>query len=153
MSLETRFWAKVDKRGPDECWPWTAAVNEHGYGVMRPEGRRNGPAIKAHRVSVKLDGRDPDGLYVLHRCDNPPCVNPAHLLLGTAADNAADRDSKGRGNRGERNGHAKLTDTQAAEIRRRQRAGERRNRLAAEFGVSGAAVTRIAKGEGWRHVP
>lgn len=152
MSLESRFWPKVDKRGPDDCWVWTGAVNEHGYGVMRPEGRRNGPTVKAHRVSVILDGRDPVGLCVLHSCDNPPCVNPRHLDLGTKADNTHDMLAKRRGLVGQRNGQAKLTDAQASEIRRRRNAGERRDRLAAEFGVSGAAITRIANGEGWRHV-
>ena len=61
MSLESRFWSKVRKLGPDDCWPWLAATNEHGYGVMRPEGRRIGPTVKAHRVSALLDGRDPAG--------------------------------------------------------------------------------------------
>lgn len=153
MSLASRFWSKVDKRGPDECWPWLGALNEHGYGVMRPEGQRNGPTVKAHRVSVILDDRNPDGLCVLHRCDNPRCVNPAHLFLGTMADNTQDMVAKRRGLVGHRNGHAKLTDAQAAEIRRRRNAGERRDRLAAEFHVSGATVTRIANREGWRHVP
>lgn len=152
MSLESRFWSKVEKRGPAECWPWTGARNEHGYGVMRPEGRRSGPTIKAHRVAVTLDGRDPAGLCVLHRCDNPRCVNPAHLFLGTKADNTQDMIAKRRGLVGQRNGQAKLTDAQAAEIRRRRLAGERRDVLAAEFNVSGASITRIANREGWRHV-
>jgi hypothetical protein len=152
MSLATRFWSKVDKRGPAECWLWTGAVNADGYGVMRPEGQRSGGTIRAHRVSVALDGRAPDGLCVLHSCDNPPCVNPAHLHLGTKAENTHDMLAKQRGLIGERNGHAKLTSAQASEIRRRRRAGERRDVLAAEFNVSGATVTRIANGEGWRHV-
>ncbi|MEU8199394.1 HNH endonuclease [Microbispora amethystogenes] len=152
MSLESRFWSKVDKRGPDDCWPWTGATNQHGYGVMRPEGRRSGPTVKAHRVSLTLAGIDPDGWCVLHSCDNRKCVNPAHLRLGTKADNTRDMLTKQRGLVGQRNGHAKLTDTQAAEIRRRRLAGERRDVLAAEFHVSGATITRIANGEGWRHV-
>ena len=153
MTLASRFWAKVDKRGPNDCWLWTAAVNEHGYGVMRPEGRRSGPTIKAHRVAVMLNGRNPEGLCVLHRCDNPPCVNPAHLFLGTKADNAADRDAKGRGNRGSVNGHARLTETQVADIRARAAAGVLQRVLAAEYGVSRPTISRIVTGKGWLHVP
>jgi len=159
-TFEQRFWEKVEKNGPvpthrpelGPCWIWTAATSEHGYGVMRPEGQRSGPTSKAHRVSVALDGRDPEGVCVLHRCDNPPCVNPAHLMLGTKADNTQDMLAKLRGLAGERNGHAKLTGEQASEIRRRRLAGEAQKVLAAEFGVSGATVTRIANREGWRHV-
>jgi len=159
-TFEDRFWVKVDKNGPvpehrpdlGPCWIWTSATNEHGYGVMRPEGRRSGPTVKAHRVSVTLDGRDPSGLNVLHRCDNPPCARPDHLIIGTKADNSQDMIAKGRGLVGERNGHAKLTAEQVVDIRRRRAAGERRKDLAAEFGVSGAAITRVANGEGWRHV-
>jgi hypothetical protein len=159
-TFEQRFWAKVDKNGPvpahrpelGQCWMWTAATNEHGYGVMRPEGKRTGPTIKAHRVSMTLAGQDPKDRCVLHRCDNPPCVNPAHLMLGTMADNTQDMVAKHRGLIGECNGNAKLTEQAVLEIRRRRTSGELRKVLIAEFGVSGATITRIAKGEGWRHV-
>ncbi len=90
-----RFWPKVDRRGPDECWEWKAARQAEGYGKMfttnrcRPE--------RAHRVSWVLHhGPIPDGMFVLHRCDNPPCVNPAHLFLGTNLDNIEDMGRKGR---------------------------------------------------------
>lgn len=152
QTFAERFWSKVDKDRPNGCWEWTAALNEHGYGVMRPEGRRTGPTVKAHRVSVLLDGRDPEGLCVLHRCDNPPCVNPAHLFLGTRADNAADRDAKGRGNSGTVNGQARLTDAQVVEIRARVAAGELQRVVAASFGVGRPTVSRIVNRKGWVHV-
>lgn len=99
--MEERFWPKVAKRGPDECWEWTASRTPQGYGKI---GRRKGesPAI-ASRVSWEMhNGPIPDGLHVLHRCDNPPCVNPAHLFLGTNADNQRDMRAKGRGRLGRR---------------------------------------------------
>lgn len=152
MSLEDRFWAKVDRRDETECWPWTAATNEHGYGVIRPEGRRNGPSLKAHRVSLELAGVDIDGQVVRHSCDNPPCVNPAHLLVGSQADNVADMHERGRGNRGSVNGQAKLTEYVVAEIRRRAAAGEMKKRLAREYGVDPSTITSITKRRSWRHV-
>lgn len=151
-SLAERFWAKVDKRGPDECWLWTAAVNEHGYGVMRPEGQRTGPTVKAHRVSLMLAGVDIEGRFVLHACDNPPCVNPAHLSPGDHHGNVADMMSRQRQARGSRNGEAKLTEQQVAEIRRRAAAGELQRNLAVEFCVSPPTISRIVHREGWRHV-
>ena len=151
-TLADRFWEKVDRRGPDECWLWTAAVNEHGYGVMRPEGRRTGPTIKAHRVSLMLAGVDVDGLVVRHSCDNPPCVNPAHLSTGTKADNSADMVTRDRHARGSRSGTSKLTERQVAEIRARQAAGELHRVLAAEYGVSRVTITNIVSGKTWRHV-
>lgn len=99
-STEEKFWSRVDKRGPDECWPWTGGRNTDGYGKApratgsRPIGRGY---TAAHRVSWAIHfGPVPDGLWVLHHCDNPPCVNPAHLWLGTNLDNIRDRDAKGR---------------------------------------------------------
>lgn len=85
-----KFWAKVDRRGPDECWPWLGCLSTMGYG-------RAGKKGYAHRLAWRLmRGPIPAGHYVLHRCDNPPCCNPSHLFLGDAAANARDMAAKGR---------------------------------------------------------
>jgi HNH endonuclease len=90
-ALWPRFFAKVDKS--DDCWVWTGARWSRGYGQLRGDGRR----LLAHRVAWQLvNGPIPDGLQVCHRCDNPPCVRPDHLFLGSASINALDRDNKGR---------------------------------------------------------
>lgn len=93
-----RFWAKVDKHGPDECWPWTGYSHKAGYGFISKAGHR--AMLTAHRVSWELSNNRPvpNGLMVLHSCDNPPCVNPAHLRAGTAAENHQDMVSRGRAN-------------------------------------------------------
>ncbi|MDF3046723.1 MAG: sle1 [Ornithinibacter sp.] len=152
MSLSERFWAKVDRRSDEECWPWTAATNEHGYGVIRPEGRRSGPTLKAHRVALQLAGVDVEGQVVRHSCDNPPCVNPLHLTVGSQADNIADMHDRGRGNLGSVNGQAKLTEAQVVEIRRRVADGEMKKRLAIEYGVDPSTITAVIKRKTWRHV-
>ena len=91
-----RFWAKVNKKGDNECWEWQAYTDKNGYGQFQSRS--------AHRCSYSMcNGDIPDGLIVRHKCDNPPCVNPNHLLLGTTADNVRDRDSRGR------NGHTNKT--------------------------------------------
>lgn len=96
--LADRFWARVEKRGPDECWPWTGYRDAKGYGQIALNRRT---AEGAHRVSWALArGEIPDGIHVLHRCDNPPCCNPAHLFLGTHADNMWDMKAKGRASGG-----------------------------------------------------
>lgn len=118
MTPEERFWAKVDKDGPvpqhrpelGSCWVWTRATTGFGYGKLGLNGR----ALTAHRRSYEMAyGAIPNGLLVCHRCDNPPCVNPDHLFLGSFADNMRDMHAKGRGGRtgpkGERNSRAKLT--------------------------------------------
>lgn len=94
--LLARFWPKVDRRGPLECWPWTASsLTTYGYGHIRLTSSRR--KVLSHRLAYELaNGPIPDGLKVLHECDNPPCCNPAHLFLGTHLANARDRDSKGR---------------------------------------------------------
>ena len=92
VPIEQRFWPRVDKSG--ECWVWTGAIS-HGYGVVGTGGHSG--VVRVHRLSWELAiGPIPKGLHVLHRCDNPPCVNPAHLFLGTQADNMRDMREKGR---------------------------------------------------------
>jgi len=89
--LEERFWPKVDKTG--DCWLWTGWRNDEGYGYIRDVGR----IVRAHRASYELtQGAIPEGMMVLHKCDNPPCVRPDHLRLGTNGDNMIDMYSKGR---------------------------------------------------------
>lgn len=98
QSLDQRFWQSVDQSG--DCWLWTAGVDKDGYGRIRV----NGAQQRTHQVSYVLHyGPIPDGMWVLHRCDNPRCVRPDHLFLGTSQDNVADRTTKGRSATGDRN--------------------------------------------------
>lgn len=151
-----RFWSHVDKRGPDDCWPWIGA-NVRGYGYFQTGSLSRGTAKtwRAPRVAVSLDGRPPGDAVVMHRCDNPPCCNPAHLELGTHRDNARDKVAKGRSGRspGAANGCAKLTDADAAEILRLRRAGVSGRAVAKQFGVSDATVCNIFRGKRWTHLP
>jgi hypothetical protein len=91
---EALFWSRVDKRGPDECWPWLGAPNNrHGYGGFWFDGKSE----LAHRLAYRLTfGQITDGFWILHSCDNPPCCNPAHLREGTVVDNNRDRTERGR---------------------------------------------------------
>lgn len=160
-ALRRRHGAKVDTSGGlFSCWPWTAAQDGRGYGIMRVAGHN----VRAARIAwVLAVGPIPPGLHVLHRCDNPPCCNPSHLFLGTHADNMADMRAKGRaGNtahperaaRGERHGSARLNATQVNAIRARYAAGGiSQPALAAEYGVHQATVWRIVRGLRWTHVP
>lgn len=122
VSLVDRFWQKVDVCGMDECWSWTAAKTRDGYGKISIGGYRRS-WILAHRLSWRLHcGPIPEGLFVLHHCDSPSCMNPRHLFLGTQADNVRDMDMKGRrsyetGSRGEANGSAKLARGEVLKIR------------------------------------
>lgn len=146
--LETRFWSKVDKRGPDECWEWTGTIGSRwGYGFLFSEGRSR----PAHRVSWKLhNGPIPDGMFICHHCDNRPCVNPKHLFLGSAADNAADMAAKGRcrsrGVGGEASGNAKLTAEQVVAIR--AELGPHAA-IAKRYGVSRPSISNIKSGRTW----
>lgn len=151
-----RFWSKVDKRGPDECWEWQAYRRRLGYGEFRIGPRVGGRAHLAHRVAWELTrGPIPDGMQACHRCDNPPCVNPAHLFLGTANDNIQDMIRKGRKRlpdkpaRGSGHGMAKLTEQQVYEIRHSE--GDQRE-CARRYGVSQGTVHLIRAGKIWRHV-
>ena len=111
--------------------------------------------VKAHLMAyVAAYGPIPQGLCVLHKWDNPPCCTPEHLFLGTLADNAADRDRKGRTNRpqGEKHPQAKLTDTAIRSIRRRSLKGETYKSIADSFGMHPATISEIARKKTWRHI-
>lgn len=153
LACSASFWAKVDKDG--ECWLWTSAVRGRGYGVFHarlPGGRWR--CIGAHRAAwVLCRGVLPDeSISVCHRCDNPSCVNPAHLFLGTNIDNIRDRDAKGRQARGERQSKAKLTEERVVALRLARAAGVMTRDLAREFGISQWNVCFICQGRGWKHV-
>ena len=148
-----RFWTKVDQS--QECWLWTGCIDPRaGYGQFWVAKR----VRKAHRVSYALEhGLTPANLCVLHSCDNPPCVNPAHLWLGTQLENIADRTRKGRSNRrattvGEAHYAAILTRADVLKIRHRKQKGEIYRVIAKDFPVSASAVGRICRREVWKHV-
>jgi hypothetical protein len=144
-----RFWPKVDKRGPDECWGWKASTHLFGYGKfyvgLHPDGRKN--LVDAHRFAWELHHgrRIPGGKLVMHTCDNPQCTNPAHLVLGTVPKNNADKQMKGRAAKS-------LTVQDVAEIRRRRAAGEKIVPLGKEFGITHAMVSHVCTRRSWGHV-
>lgn len=151
IPLADRFWNKVDKmpgHGPQgECWVWIAATNPDGYGMIRQPTR----TIIASRASWEIHhGPVPDGLWVLHRCDNPPCVNPNHLFLGTTTDNQRDAAKKGRSAKGGNN--ARITEDQVREIRQQHADGVNRRILAAQYGVTHWNITAIVNRTCWPHV-
>jgi hypothetical protein len=153
-SVKCRFWSKVDIRGQDECWNWIASCGSHKYGQMMVNGKED----LAHRISWLLTyGENPAHLDVLHKCDNPPCVNPLHLFLGTAKDNAIDMVRKGRQNcaplRGEQVSNSKLTTKKVKEIRDRLAKGHKLSDIAKSFGVSYYTIWDVRKGRHWFHIP
>lgn len=148
--LEERFWARVQKT--DGCWLWTGQKSEMGHG--RLEDKMNGRQVLiAHRISWELHfGPVPDGLCVLHDCDNPPCVNPSHLFLGTRTDNSDDKVSKNRQAKGVAFPQARLTDELVRELRQRRLSGATCYQLARETGISRSVISRAVNGVTWRHV-
>lgn len=154
-TTEERFWAKVRKASGDACWEWQASKTHWGYG--RFYNRKKRLVERAHRFSWELQGAPiPAGLNVLHRCDNPSCVRPDHLFLGTFKDNARDMVNKGRCRPGRfpgvKNPKAKLSPEQVRQIFERNKSGESQSSLAREFGVTSNAVRGIVIGEKWRHL-
>lgn len=145
--LDQRFFNKVHITGG--CWNWIAHRNKAGYGritVMKKD-------CTAHRISWMLHhGEIPQGLFVCHHCDNPSCVNPEHLFLGTAKDNAIDRNLKGRNrdDNGEKHPCAKLTQLNVMDIREKLHSGVLCRDLAKEFNVSDSTIRNIKHGRKWR---
>ena|ERR1700678_1420297 len=147
MRLGTRqqwFFEKVDQRGPDECWEWKAGKNPRGYGVFGVGAKR------AHRVIWEWEhGPIPVGMFVMHKCDNPGCVNPNHLSLGTHQDNMRDRCAKGRTLRGENSNAAKLSGADVARIREATLFGAKSTDLAAIYDVTRETIRNIIRGYTW----
>lgn len=138
--MPRNFWDRVDKTG--ECWLWTGARARKDYGAVRFQGRQQ----PAHRVAWQLTfGPIPGGLFVLHHCDNPPCVRPDHLFLGTQADNMADKVAKGRQ---ARLGRRKLAPIDVVAIRW---LGSRlpQRTVARMYQIDQSQVSRIATGKRW----
>lgn len=145
------FMARIDRRGPDECWPYMGARDKHGYG--RIPKRAHGHHL-AHRRALELSGvAVPSNRSVLHSCDNPPCCNPRHLRVGTTADNIRDSVQRGRRPKGETHPSAVLSDEKVRAIRRRYAAGERVGALAAAFPVGSSTISNIVRRRLWRHLP
>lgn len=138
------------------CWLWTACTNKDGYGAFRFNDRNN----LAHRASYEIQtGPIPEGAHVLHKCDNPSCVNPDHLFLGSHQDNMDDMKNKGRSARGQsinaghKNPSARLTRADVLAIISRYKSGEAKQvELAYEYGVNPEHISNICRGKAWRGV-
>jgi hypothetical protein len=164
IPMVDRFWHKVDKSNEDGCWEWIGTKNKSGYGILWISDNPSTLRL-AHRISWELHFSPiPEKINVCHTCDNPPCVNPKHLFLGTFKDNMDDKVAKERHARGEKTPTHILTENAVIDIRnrynlrRRTRGVATRNdpngarALAAEYGVSIWAIFDAVKGRRWAHV-
>lgn len=157
--LKARFWAKAIRRGPNECWPWCGTVlKKDNRGILYFDGRNH----LAPRVSWFIhNGEWPaKGIFVCHACDNPNCVNPDHLWLGTCGDNTRDAAAKkrlwsqkpGYSTRGSAHGQSKLTEADVLTIREMRQSGMAIRKIAAKFGMTYTPIWEILSGKGWSHV-
>lgn len=153
QSSIARFWERVDIRFENECWNWTGAVSDTGYGKACIGHQKT---MNAHKLAYLLTFGDiPEGLFVCHICDNRACVNPNHLFLGTPKDNIRDMVSKGRGRYiskpGESNPAAKINRGIAEDIRSKYQAGGiTMKAIGVQYGITGAQVRHIVRGIHWR---
>lgn len=146
---DTHFITDRSTPMPNGCWEWNLFRSKKGYGQLWNGHRMEG----AHRVSYRLfKGEIPDGQCVCHTCDNPGCVNPEHLFLGSIAENTSDRQSKGRGIKGMSVHTSKLCEADVRRIRRLAGSGVLHRDLAAQFGVDRSTISRVSSGATWNHV-
>ncbi len=145
--FENRAW----KDEATACWNWALRQSRNGYGQFRDGGRLK----KAHRGAWEaVNGPIPEGLHVLHRCDNPQCVNPEHLFTGTHTDNMRDMTAKGRGNHhpGSQNGMSKLTEHDVSIIKMLLNLGVKQHRIVTLYDGSRSGINHINTGRRWAHV-
>lgn len=147
--VEADFEARYVKRGPNDCWEWIGTIEKGGYGVLQIEKKQ----WRAHRYAyVRLHGAIPDNLLVCHRCNNPLCVNPAHLYVGTSQDNSNDTAAAGS-LKGTRNGRAKITAEDVVKIRELYAYEDRSQHwLAQRYGLKQTHISEIVTGKQWVHV-
>ena len=153
-TTEERLWRHVDKAG--DCWIWTGkSVNQKGYGQIQIGGRETKQKL-VHRLSYEIHyGEIPEGMVVMHSCDNPSCVNPDHLSVGTQSQNILDAFARGRKTaspphkQGESHGASKLKEGDVLTIRSSKTSNQN---LALFYGVSNSAIERIRNRKTWRHI-
>jgi len=154
IPIKDRLLRRTAIKGPDECWEWTgpkAGSKSHKYGYFC----FNYKNVLAHRVSYTVFvGAIPDGMCVLHKCDNPACVNPQHLTVGTYKENTLDMIQKGRANftsnSGENHNVSPFWKSQVEEIRKRYASGEKQHALAREFNVNQSSISKIVRKKSWK---
>lgn len=158
IPIEERFWKKVIKKTTFECWEWNAAKNPNGYGLIGLGSKKDG-LIKAHRASwiIKF-GNIPNNMCVLHKCDNPKCVNPEHLFLGNQLDNVCDCISKKRHSQppvrfGEKNNKSKLSKADVIEIKKIFNSSNiSQRKFAKKYNVSHGTIGAILRNKTWKEV-
>lgn len=149
QTVEERFWEKVDKCGPDECWKWAGGRDKDGYGRFFWDYRMR----VAHRFSYELHyGPIQHRKIICHHCDNPSCVNPKHLFVGSYQENSQDMVDKKRSAKGEYHGMSKLTRENVIKIRKQYISGETQTAIAKELGISQTTVSRAILKQTWKHV-
>lgn len=150
--LAERLWSRLEPDLNSGCWLWNGPVWANGYGVIG-RGGRDGGTFGAHRAAWEVtNGPIPPGMNVCHRCDTPPCINPAHLFLGTTADNIADKTAKGRTPHGERQYSAYLTEDLVREMRAAHGRGHSTAAIARVVGMNYGNISAVLRNKSWRHL-